>query len=273
MRITNSLAARAPWLALAFVFVTCSSSATAQSNQPPADKEYEVGGLLWQQSSGEQRALYYQAFALARMLLDRDLRNHRIRMRRAIIVDLDETILDNSRYEAMLVNQKKNYPDGWTEWINRAEATALPGSVEFLNYANARGVRVFYVTNRKPEVREGTAQNLKKLGFPAVNDETFLMRDDPAVESKEVRRKAISEKYHVVLLMGDDLNDFAKVFEDSKTVDSRIAAAERNRSQFGTRFIVLPNPMYGDWENAIYEYNFKQTEEQKAAKRKNLLKD
>ena len=273
MRITNSSAARAPWLALAFVFLTCSASAIAQSNQPPADKEYEAGAVLWQQSSGEYRAVAYQTFALAKMLLDRDLRNHRVRIRRAIVVDLDETILDNSRYEAMLVNQKKGYPNGWTEWINRAEATAIPGALEFLKYANSRGVRVFYVTNRKPEVKEGTAQNLKKLGFPAVNDETLLMRDDPAIESKEVRRQAISAKYHVVLLMGDDLNDFAAVFENSKTVAGRIDAAERNKSQFGARFIVLPNPMYGDWENSIYEYNFKQTEEQKAAKRKNLLKD
>src|SRR5215470_11445296 len=115
----------------------------------PADKEYEVAAILWQQSSGEQRALCYQTFVLARLLLDRDLRNHRIRQRRAIIVDIDETILDNSRYEAALVKQHKNYPEGWTEWINRAEATAVPGAVEFLQYANSRGARVFYVTNGK----------------------------------------------------------------------------------------------------------------------------
>ena len=271
--MTINIRQKALWLALAFVTFACASSVTAQSNQHPADKEYEVAAILWQQSSGEQRALCYQTFALARMLLDRDLQNRRVRIRRAIIVDIDETILDNSRYEAMLVNQKKNYPDGWTNWINRAEATAIPGALEFLKYANSRGVRIFYVTNRKPEVKEGTAQNLKKQGFPAVNDETLLMRDDPARETKEARRQTISARYHVVLLMGDDLNDFAKVFEDSKTVASRIDAAERNKSQFGKRFIVLPNPMYGDWENSIYEYNFKQTEEQKAAKRKNLLKD
>ena len=206
------------------------------------------------------------------MLLDRDLRSHRIRMRRAIIVDLDETILDNSRYEGMLVSQRKKYPEGWTEWVNRAAAAAIPGSVGFLKYANSRGVRVFYVTNREPPLKEGTASNLKKLGFPDVNDQTLLIRTDPKTDSKEPRRQAISSKYHVVLLMGDDLNDFAEVFEKSKTVASRIEAAERNKSQFGTHFIVLPNPMYGDWENSIYEYNFKLSEEEKAAKRKSQLK-
>ena len=243
------------------------------SSQSAADKEYEVAAILWQQSSGEQRALYYQAFTLARMTLDRDLRNHRIRQRRALIVDIDETILDNSRYEAGLVKLQKNYPEGWTEWINRAEATPLPGAVEFLQYASKRGVRVFYVTNREQNEKDGTARNLKAFGFPEVNDTTLMIRTDPKSDSKELRRQSISAKYHVVLLMGDDLNDFSAVFEKSRTVDSRIAAAEQNKNQFGTHFIVLPNPMYGDWENSIYEYNFKLSEAEKAARRRALLKD
>src|SRR5207237_5303433 len=132
-----------------------------------------------------------------------------------------------------------------------AAAAPLPGAVEFLNDANSRGVRVFYVTNRKPVAKEATAQNLKQLRFPALNDETLLLRDDPAIESKTARRKAISAKYHVVLLMGDDLNDFDEVFENSRTAASRIAAAEQHKSQFGTHFIVLPNLMYGNWEKSI----------------------
>ncbi len=207
------------------------------------------------------------------MLLDRDLRNHRIRQRRAIIVDIDETILDNSRYEAALVKQQRNYPEGWTEWINRAEATATPGAVEFLQYANSRGARVFYVTNRKQIEKDGTVRNLKALGFPEINNQTLVIRTDPKSDTKEPRRQAITSKYHVVFLMGDDLNDFAEIFEKSRTVASRIEAAERNKSSFGRRFIVLPNPMYGDWENAIYDYNLTLSEEQKAAKRKSLLRD
>src|SRR5437867_2171280 len=263
------------WTVCSLWILAISITGWAQSpaTQTKADKEYEVAAILWQQSSGEQRALCYQTFALAKMLLDRDLRNHRIRQPRAIIVDVDDTILDNSRYEAALVKQRKNYPEGWTAWINRAEAPAVPGAVEFLKYANSRGVRVFYVTNRKQIEKEGTRQNLKGLEFPEVNDQTLVIRTDPNTDSKEARRRAISSKYHVVLLMGDDLNDFAEVYEKSKTVASRIDAAERTKAAFGTRFIVLPNPMYGDWENAIYDYNFKLSEEQKTAKRHNLLKD
>ena len=259
-----------------FIFLLlpfCAWPARAQSASTVADKEYEVAAVLWQQSSGEQRALCYQSFALARILLDRDLRSRRSRQARAVIVDIDDTILDNSRYEAASIKQHFNYPQGWTEWINRAEASAVPGALEFLKYAKSRGVRVFYVTNRKQIEKDGTVRNLKALGFPEVNGETLLVRTDPKSDTKEPRRQAIMAKYRVVLLMGDDLNDFAEIFEKSRTVASRIDAAERNKTAFGTRFIVLPNPMYGDWENAIYDYNFKLSEEEKAARRKSLLRD
>ena len=149
----------------------------------------------------------------------------------------------------------------------------MPGAVEFLKYANSRGARVFYVTNRKQIEKDGTVRNLKALGFPEVSDQTLLIRTDPKSDTKEPRRQSTYSKYHVVFLMGDDLNDFAGIFEKSRTVASRIEAADQNRSSFGTRFIVMPNPMYGDWENAIYDYNFKLREEQKAAKRRNLLRD
>ena len=273
MRITNSSATRAPWLALAFVFLTCSPSATAQSNQPPADNTYIESAVLWQQSSGERRALSYQAFALARMMLDRDLRmNRRLRQPRAVIVDLDETILDNGLYQGMQVRNHVNFNQkDWTEWVNRAEATAVPGSVEFLSYAAARGVTVFYITNRNDIQKQGTATNLKKLGFPNVNDQTLLVQIDPKNSSKEPRRQSVGAKYRIVLLMGDDLNDFAKVFEDSKTVESRIAASDRFKNEFGKRFIVLPNAMYGNWETAIYGGS-RLSEAEKAAKRKSALK-
>ena len=274
MRVTPSL--RSQWLCsgLAVLFLSGYPSALAQSTQSQSDTEYLEGAVLWQQSSGERRALSYQAFALARMMLDRDLRiNRRNRRQRAIIVDLDETIIDNTRNEARIVKEGVPFtPDSFTAWVNRAECDAIPGAVEFLRYANSRGVRVFYVSNRKQIEREGTARNLKKLGFPNVNDETLLLRPESGDLSKEPRRAALSARYHVVLLMGDDLNDFAAVFENSKTIESRVEAAERNKDQFGTRFIVLPDPMYGNWESAIYGYNFKLTEAEKAAKRRSVLK-
>jgi 5'-nucleotidase (lipoprotein e(P4) family) len=266
------------WLGVMLVSLACSlttfAQATAPAPQQRADNEYQEGAILWTQTSGEARALAYQAFTLARMMLDRDLQsNRRSRMRRAVVVDADETVLDNSRYQATLLKNRQNYDARtWTEWVKRGEAEAIPGAVEFLRYAAARGVRVFYITNRNLSEKEATAANLKKLGFPDVSDETLLVRTDAKTSSKEARRKTVEAKFRIVLLMGDNLNDFAEVFQQGKTVVDRLAAVERNKSQFGKRFIVLPNVMYGDWESAVYDYNFKLTEEEKAAKRKSLLK-
>ncbi len=251
-----------------------SLNAMAQAPPEPAQNTYIEGAVLWQQTSGERRALSYQAFTLARLMLDRDLRMSRSNKKpRAVIVDCDETIIDNSRFEAMLLKKRVNYNHkDWTEWINRAEAEAVPGAVAFLRYATSRGVRVFYITNRNDVQKAGTATNLKKLGFPNVNDQTLLIQTDPKNSSKEDRRNSVKKNFRIVLLMGDDLNDFSDVFENSKTVDARAAAADRYQAEFGQRFIMLPNPMYGNWESAIYGYNFKLSEAEKAEKRRSLLK-
>lgn len=249
--------------------LTMVSAASAQK----VDNEHQVGGVLWTQTSGERVALSYQAFAIARLRLDQDLRASRNRrIRRAVIVDADETVIDNSPYQAMLVKTRRAYESqSWNDWCQKAQAAAIPGAVEFLRYANSRGVRVFYVTNRRESEKQCTAQNLKKVGFPDVSDETVLVRTDTS--SKQPRRDGIARKHRVVLLMGDNLNDFAEIFEQSKTIDSRLAATQQNKSNFGTRFIVLPNVMYGAWEEAIYGDASKLTEEQKAEKRRNTLKD
>ncbi|MGZ5436275.1 MAG: 5'-nucleotidase, lipoprotein e(P4) family [Pyrinomonadaceae bacterium] len=249
--------------------LTMVSAASAQK----VDNEHQVGGILWTQTSGERVALSYQAFSIARLRLDQDLRaNRNRRMRRAVIVDADETVIDNSPYQAMLVKTSRAYESkSWNDWCQKAQAAAIPGAVEFLRYANSRGVRVFYVTNRRESEKQCTAQNLKKVGFPDVSDETVLVRTDTS--SKQPRRDGIARKHRVVLLIGDNLNDFAEIFEQSKTIDTRLAATNQNKSNFGTRFIVLPNVMYGAWEDAIYGDASKLTEEQKAEKRRNTLKD
>lgn len=279
MKIINRPDVRRMWLRITLITLTCSFTTFAQTaapapSQKQADNVYQEGAVLWTQTSGEARALAYQAFALARMMLDRDLReNRRGKMKRAIVVDADETVLDNSRYQATLLKNRQNYDaQTWTDWVKRVEAEAIPGAVEFLRYAASRGVRVFYVTNRNLAEKDATATNLKKLGFPDVSDETLLVRTDAKTSSKEARRRTIEARFRIVLLMGDNLNDFAEVFQQSKTVADRLEAVERNKSQFGKRFIVLPNVMYGDWESAVYDYNFKLTEEEKAAKRRSLLK-
>lgn len=249
--------------------LTMVSSVAAQK----VDNEHQVGGILWTQTSGEWKALAFQAFALARLRLDQDFRANRSRrIRRAVIVDVDETVIDNSPYQAMTVKTRTAYESkSWHAWCEKAEARAIPGAVEFLRYANSRGVRVFYITNRREAEKQCTERILQQAGFPDVSDQTVQVRTD--VSSKEPRRKAVAAKHRVVLLIGDNLNDFAEIFEQSKTIDSRLSATQQNKSNFGTRFIVLPNVMYGAWEEAMYGDPAKLTEEQKAEKRRNILKD
>ena len=267
---TGRLASLLCTFAFAFVALTTGAPAVvAQQPQPAADNEFQVGALVWTQTSGEWRALSYQAFTLARMMLDQDLKAHKSKkQKRAIVVDVDETVLDNSPHQAWLVKNRETFnQQNWAAWTGLAEAQPLPGAVEFLRYADQKGVRVFYITNRRETERAGTEANLKKVGFPGVSAETVLLRADAS--SKEPRRKQVAAQYRIVLLMGDNLNDFAEVFE-KRTVAERLATVEQNRDQFGTHFIVLPNALYGDWENAIY--NGMQPGETRDARRKAALR-
>jgi 5'-nucleotidase (lipoprotein e(P4) family) len=239
--------------------------------------EYQTGAILWTQSSAEYRALAYQAFALARLRLDADLRSHSRAVQRrprqtrdsslppALVVDIDETVLDNSRFQAELVLRGQTYTsESWTAWCERAQAGAVPGAVDFLNYATTRGVRVFYITNRRLAEKPGTIKNLQTLGFPTVNEETVMLRQEGSTPSKESRRKTVLKRYRIVLLIGDNLNDFNDDFAEKSTAD-RATQVDRERREFGSRFIVVPNPMYGDWENAIYDNKSRLTEAEKRA--------
>lgn len=241
-----------------------------------ADNEYQVGAVLFMQKAAEFRAIAYQAFNIARMRLDADFDKKNLKKlskterqrTRAVVVDIDETVLDNSPHQAELIKNRMPFTSSiWTAWVNRREAKAIPGAVAFLKYANSKGVRVFYVSNRNETEKQGTIDNLKAVGFPDVSDETVLVRTTES--GKEPRRQSISAKHRIVLLMGDNLNDFSNVFE-RKSVGDRFAEVDRTRELFGEKYIVLPNAMYGDWESAIYEYE-RLSEVEKTAKRNHAL--
>jgi 5'-nucleotidase (lipoprotein e(P4) family) len=244
-------------LACCALVIALASTSVAQEVQrvapapPQGELEYQLGSVLWTQSSGEWRALCYQAFTAARQALDQDLaKGRRGRVKRAVVVDVDETVLDNSPFQARLVEKDIPFkPADWTAWVERAAAEPIPGALDFLRYATRRGVDVFYITNRKETERKGTTENLIRAGFPDVSAATLLMRTDAA--SKEGRRQQLALSHRIVLLCGDNLSDFSAIFE-KPTPEARNAAVDANDELFGTRFIVLPNAMYGDWERAIY---------------------
>lgn len=241
-----------------------------QETSVKIDLEYQLGAILYMQRAAEYRALCYQAFNWAKKMIDEDERNLKKlpkserKKPRAIVFDIDETILDNSPSIAYgLVNNKPFNLQDWYAWGEMRKAKPIPGSVEFAKYANSKGIRIFYVSNRDEVQKQATIDNLQGVGFPDVSNETVLLRQNES--SKEPRRQFIASKYRIVLLMGDNLNDFAQQFE-KKSIEDRFAETDKIRDIWGGRFIVLPNAMYGDWENAIYGYQ-RLTEEQKAQKR------
>jgi len=149
----------------------------AQAQSPPQSDL--LNATLWMQNSAEYRANSITVFALARLRLDQALADPNWTaapaeqvgsyqtLPPAIVVDLDETIMDNSPYEVWLTLQDKNFdPKSWTAFVNSATSRAVPGAVEFIAYAQSRGVKTFYVTNRTSEEEAGTRKNLALLGFP-----------------------------------------------------------------------------------------------------------
>jgi 5'-nucleotidase (lipoprotein e(P4) family) len=141
--------------------------------------------------------------------------------------------------------------------------------VSFLKYASSKGVRIFYLTNRAETERKGTLANLVQAGFPDAVSEQLILKS--AVSSKEPRRLAIAEKYEIVMLMGDNLGDFSSLF-DKKSPEERLQNTTLSAAEFGKRFIVLPNPVYGDWELSLYKYNYQLTPAQKDSVIRNVLK-
>lgn len=227
--------------------------------------EHMVMAVAFQQTAGEYRALCYQAYNLAKYMLDKDLNDRRINLPRCIVLDIDETVLDNSPYEAKCILERIAYPNKWSEWILKAKAKAIPGALDFVKYATANGVEVYFVSNRKDTERESTILNLKDAGFSNIDENHLLLKSDE--NSKEPRRLKIKETRHISLLFGDCLADFTADFDGKHSSQERKDLVDKMKREFGTRFIVLPNSMYGDWEGAIYDNNYAIADSLKKVKR------
>jgi len=215
---------------------------------------------LFQQKAAEMRAISYQAYNLATLRLDNELKMAGLSKTLAVVVDIDETVLDNSPFEAKSILENSNYPKFWSEWCDLAQAKAIHGAVEFLSYAESKGVEVFYITNRKEKFLMATIKNLKKEGFPFADKEHLLMRT--TTSSKTERRQSVEKTHKIVLLVGDNLGDFLEIF-DKKNINRRFEITDSLKNEFGKRFIILPNSMYGTWVSSILNYQNNLTPTQK----------
>lgn len=259
------------YLLIAVLFTACKTSQNQRSAATYEVKDYSIAGKMftsmYMQKAAEYRALCYQAYNIARWRID----NYApvTNLPKAIITDIDETILDNSPYAVKQVLSGKEYElPSWQQWTSLAKADTMPGAAAFLQYAASKGVEIFYVTNRETAERAGTLANLQKFSLPNADEAHLFTRQN--VSSKEERRKYIMKTKEVVLLMGDNLADFSSLF-DKKPYDERRANADAIAAEFGKKFIVFPNPNYGDWEGALYKYNYKYTQSQKDSVMKSTL--
>jgi len=223
---------------------------------------------LFMQRAAEYRALCLQGYNAARMRIENYAGTGKPK---AIITDIDETIFDNSAYAVHQAYMGKEYVSAdWYSWTDRAEADTMPGAGVFLNYVASKNIHIFYVTNREERERTGTLKNLQRFALPDADETHLLTRRKSS--SKEDRRQEVMQNYDVVLLMGDNLADLSDLF-DKKTEAERKANVDAVSALFGKKFIVFPNPNYGDWENSLYQYNYKLTQAQKDSVMRSVLRN
>ena len=243
------------------LFCTVLSGCKKSETQPGIHEM--LNAALWRKSSAEYPAIARQTYHLARMNLDQALADPRwsaaleqtgdaTGLPPAIIADLDETILDDTSYEVRIIRWLGSYsPESFADWCRDENAPAIPGAREFLDYAVAHGVTVFYYSARRASLRECTTRNLRYLQLPFPDETRLLLADG---KSKSDYRAGVAKQYRILLLLGDNLEDFVTGSRADPSVRSELM--ERYAQRWGREWIVFPNPMYGHWEAAPYGFDY-----------------
>jgi acid phosphatase len=235
----------------------------------------DLDATLWMQTSAEYVAATEQAFWLGRQMLKQALgdptwsalpdqqaelaaSSKAAPLLPAVIVDIDETVLDNSPYQAAVIKNEGEYDlDAWQVWVERAEAEAVPGARAFLDACRESGVTVFFVTNRVEGQEQLTRRNLEQqLLLPVGAADTILSKFelDDWTTDKTSRRQHVAQHYRILLIVGDDLNDFVWAGE-KPSAKTRRETSQRYAHLWGEKWIILPNANYGSWERALYGFD------------------
>ncbi|KLD62401.1 5'-nucleotidase, lipoprotein e(P4) family [Dyella japonica] len=238
----------------------------------PADDN--LNAVAWSQTAIEHDLIYLQTYrdaqarlpaALADKQWDALPKDDRVApvkdLKPAVVLDIDETVLDNSPYQARLIKSGGEYNEAdWAAWCNEQRARALPGVVEFTQFAAKHGIAVIYISNRAKDLDQATLANLRKAGLPVAGPESFLglgtfVEDCEQIGTeKGCRRQLISHKYRVLMQFGDQIGDFVTVLANN--AEGRQKAMKPYMDWVGTRWFVLPNPTYGAWEPALFNNDY-----------------
>ncbi len=210
--------------------------------------------VAWSETAAEFGALCHQAFNLATLRVDQATEKFRNSDRPlAVITDLDNTIVHASSYWGYLLKEGIDFFDDgvWDKWIPENLITLVPGAFEFLNHCKSKEVEVFYVTSRNqgPNTYDYALKQLQYLELPFADSAHLTVYRETS--DKTPAREAVRQTHELILLLGDNLNDFKRDYY-VKDVDERFALMERDRKDIGQQFIILPNPTDGHWVRAIF---------------------
>jgi acid phosphatase len=252
---------------LIVVLINCKTyQPTIAPSKTELKEDQNLNAVLWMQTSLEYEMLCKQTYKNAESYLDEALKDSTWtaaleqegdyqKLPPAIIVDVDETILDNSPFQARLSKTHTPYTeDLWQGWVKEKAAKPIPGSKEFINKAIEKGVTIFYVTNR--ELEAPTVENLQREINPNITADVVLCKNEQKdwTSNKTSRRYFVADTHRILLLVGDDYNDFE--FLGSSTPADRITLASQNTKYWGKYWFILPNPTYGSFEKAILDYDY-----------------
>ena len=234
----------------------------SQAPAPYVAEQPVMRGLdasLFMQSSAEYRACCYQAYNLAIFKLRLACKDKQQGQELAVVMDLDETVLDNSGFQAQQVRGGVAFDQRlWEIWEQKhSQFIGLtPGARDFIWEAEKLGVKIFYISNRSENSREPLKEALKRLEINLPSDKHLL----PAKETsnKTLRRQAVEKDHKVILYVGDNLRDFDERFKcadmtpkEKPQIDAAIKArkdqVDQARAEFGEKWIILPNTCYGEW--------------------------
>jgi acid phosphatase len=239
-----------------------------------------LNAALWQQTSAEYEASARQAYRLARVNLDLALEDPEwsavqapvassAQLPPVVMLDLDETVFDNTRYEARIILEYGKYTSQtFRQWCEESVASAVPGATEFLSHAARQGVAIVYFSARSEKLRECTLRNLERLGLPTGDDASTLLLRSGA--GKAGHRREIAMRYRVLLVVGDNLDDFVE--GSHAPADERRRIAQQYADYWGSKWIILPNAMYGHWEATFFDFDYKLPRSELVRRKLNALR-
>ena len=248
-------------------FGLCMLLCTAEESIPNQNaSNSNLNATLWMQTSLEYAMNCQQTYTLAKLQLEKAKKNplwtayakqknntNYHLLPSAIIMDIDETILDNSPYQARLIYGNKRFSrKSWKLWVSEQKAAAIPGSIAFIKYAYEQNIKIIFITNREHDEKQDTWQNLKKTIDPRITIEQILCKKDQPNwgSDKTSRRELVAQKHRILMLIGDDANDIHS-FDNSSFIN-RKKDAKNHLMNWGKKWFILPNPTYGHWERFFW---------------------